>query len=167
MIPIVLLGEKEDKAIFCALKKALKGRCGWFAENDFCWEARADVLLMDAPPMCLLDAGGGIVVFKESFCAHCIPKHLLHTRCVLPSNIRAAQEFAVDCGLPVVSCGGQFDTLTVSSMQEQTVLTVQKSFQRLDGSEVAAGDFTVQLPEYLSANELLCCAAVLLLLGQI
>ena len=113
-----------------------------------------------------LDAGGGLVVLKESFESADAPAHLLHASCIVPFGHPAAEEFVRACGLPSVYCGGSGGDLTLSSAQEQTVLTLQRQLRRLDGTEVAAGDFVTALPEQLSPCEQLCCAAVLLMLGE-
>ena len=88
-----------------------------------------------------LDAGGGLVVLKESFESADAPAHLLHASCIVPFGHPAAEEFVRACGLPSVYCGGSGGDLTLSSAQEQTVLTLQRQLRRLDGTEVAAGDF--------------------------
>ena len=82
------------------------------------------------------------------------------------SNTEPARLFAAGCGLPVLGCGGRFDSLSFSSRQEQTVITLQQDLQRLDGGKLPAGDYPVELPVELEDDDLLLCAAVLLLLGE-
>lgn len=166
MTPIILLGEGEERHLLAALRELLRHRCGWCAGGEFFWQADADVLLLEAPAPARLDAGGGLVVLGESFSSLCAPAHLLHASCILPSGHPAAEEFVRGCGLPGIFCGGSGGDLTLSSTQEQTVLTLQRQLRRLDGAEVAAGDFVTSLPEGLSPCEQLCCAAVLLMLGE-
>ena len=108
------------------------------------------MLLLDLPSPAHLDAGGGLVVLKESFASADAPAHLLHASCIVPFGHPAAEEFVRACGLPSVYCGGSGGDLTLSSAQEQTVLTLQRQLRRLDGTEVAAGDFVTALPEQLS-----------------
>ncbi len=147
-----------------------RGCCGSAAAGtligEFFWQTDADVLLLDLPSPAHLDAGGELVVLKESFESADAPAHLLHASCIVPFGHPAAEEFVRACGLPSVYCGGSGGDLTLSSAQEQTVLTLQRQLRRLDGTEVAAGDFVTALPEQLSPCEQLCCAAVLLMLGE-
>ena len=147
MIPVILLGDSGDNQLCAALQGLLRHRCGWHVDGEFFWQANADVL-------------------KESFESADAPAHLLHASCIVPFGHPAAEEFVRACGLPSVYCGGSGGDLTLSSAQEQTVLTLQRQLRRLDGTEVAAGDFVTALPEQLSPCEQLCCAAVLLMLGE-
>ena len=166
VIPVILLGDSGDNQLCAALQGLLRHRCGWHVDGEFFWQADADVLLLDLPFPAHLDAGGGLVVLKESFESADAPAHLLHASCIVPFGHPAAEEFVRACGLPSVYCGGSGGDLTLSSAQEQTVLTLQRQLRRLDGTEVAAGDFVTALPEQLSPCEQLCCAAVLLMLGE-
>ena len=166
MIPVILLGGSGDNQLCAALQGLLRQRCGWHVDGEFFWQADADVLLLDLPFPAHLDAGGGLVVLKESFESADAPAHLLHASCIVPFGHPTAEEFVRACGLPSVYCGGSGGDLTLSSAQEQTVLTLQRQLRRLDGTEVAAGDFVAALPEQLSPCEQLCCAAVLLMLGE-
>ena len=142
MIPVILLGDSGDSQLCRVLQGLLRHRCGWHVDGEFFWQANADVLLLDQPSPAHLDAGGGLVVLKESFESADAPAHLLHASCIVPFGHPAAEEFVRACGLPSVYCGGS------------------------DGTEVAAGDFVTALPEQLSPCEQLCCAAVLLMLGE-
>ena len=153
VIPVILLGDSGDSQLCRALQGLLRQRCGWHVDGEFFWQANADVLLLDLPFPAHLDAGGGLVVLKESFESADAPAHLLHASCIVPFGHPAAEEFVRACGLPSVYCGGSGGDLTLSSAQE-------------DGTEVAAGDFVTALPEQLSPCEQLCCAAVLLMLGE-
>ena len=166
MIPVILLGDSGDSQLCRALQGLLRQRCGWHVDGEFFWQADADVLLLDLPSPAHLDAGGGLVVLKENFESADAPAHLLHASCIVPFGHPAAEGFVRACGLPSVYCGGSGGDLTLSSAQEQTVLTLQRQLRRLDGTEVAAGDFVTALPEQLSPCEQLCCAAVLLMLGE-
>ena len=113
-----------------------------------------------------LDCGGGLVVVGENFSAQYAPEHVLHAQYVVVSNTERARLCAAGCGLPVLGCGGRFDSLSFSSRQEQTVITLQQDLQRLDGGKLPAGDYPVELPVELEDDDLLLCAAVLLLLGE-
>ena len=90
------------------------------------------------------------------------PEHLLHARCILPDR---GGEALVQCGLPCIRCGDTGE-LRMSSTQENAVVCVQTPLARLDGSCIAQGEHLFSLPSNLSAYEMLCCAAVLLLLGM-
>lgn len=67
MIPVILLGDSGDNQLCAALQGLLRQRCGWHVDGEFFWQANADVLLLDLPFPAHLDAGGGLVVLKESF----------------------------------------------------------------------------------------------------
>lgn len=165
MIPVILLGDPKETKLCAALRVLLRHRCGWCAAGDFFWSGQADILLVDRPAPFHLDAGGGLVILKESFCKQDSPAHLLHAQCIFSCGHPPAQELVARCGLPALCCGGQGD-LILSSAQEQTVLTLQRQLVRLDGEEIPAGDLITVLPESLSPCEQLLCAATLLLLGE-
>lgn len=166
MIPVILLGEKSDRRLYHALCRLLEHRCGHCGQDGFCWQQGADVLLIEQPQGNRLDVGGGLIVVGENFSAQHAPAHLLHAQYVVVSNTEPARLFAAGCGLPVLGCGGRFDSLSFSSRQEQTVITLQQDLQRLDGGKLPAGDYPVELPVELEDDDLLLCAAVLLLLGE-
>ena len=112
MIPIILLGEKDDSAVCDALYLQLNQNCAKVSEKDFCWNQHADFLLADSVQTNFLDAGGGLVILKESFCRHHAPKHLLHATCIFLSQCNQAAGFASECGLACLACGGSFDALS-------------------------------------------------------
>lgn len=169
MIPIILLGEKDDNAVCDALYLQLKQSCIKIGKNDFCWNPCADFLLADCVQTDFLDAGGGLVILKESFCRQHAPKHLLHATCIFLSRCSQAAEFASECGLACLACGGSFDALSFSSMKEQMVLSVQREIRRLDGTQAAAGDFPLSLKagQEQDSNSLLLCAAALLMIHRL
>lgn len=169
MIPIILLGEKDDSAVCDALYLQLNQNCAKVSEKDFWWNQHADFLLADSVQTNFLDAGGGLVILKESFCRHHAPKHLLHATCIFLSQCSQAAEFASECGLACLACGGSFDALSFSSMKEQMVLSVQKEIRRLDGTQAAAGDFPLSLKagQEQDSNSLLLCAAALLMIHRL
>ena len=117
MIPVILLGDSGDSQLCRALQGLLRQRCGWHVDGEFFWQANADVLLLDLPFPAHLDAGGGLVVLKESFESADAPAHLLHASCIVPFGHPAAEEFVRACGLPSVYCGGSGGDLTLSSAQ--------------------------------------------------
>ena len=119
-------------------------------------------MLLDLSASSWVDVGGGLVVLKESFLPKHLPEHLLHARCILPDR---GGEALVQCGLPCIRCGDTGE-LRMSSTQENAVVCVQTPLARLDGSCIAQGEHLFALPSNLSAYEMLCCAAVLLLLGM-
>ena len=88
MIPIILLGEKDDSAVCDALYLQLNQNCAKVSEKDFCWNQHADFLLADSVQTNFLDAGGGLVILKESFCRQHAPKHLLHATCIFLSQYK-------------------------------------------------------------------------------
>lgn len=169
MIPIILLGEKDDSAVGDALYLQSNQNCAKVSEKDFCWNQHADFLLVDSVQTNFLDAGGGLVILKESFCRQHAPKHLLHATCIFLSQCSQAAEFALECGLACLACGGSFDALSFSSMKEQMVLSVQKEIRRLDGTQAAAGDFPLSLKagQEQDNNSLLLCAAALLMIHRL
>lgn len=120
------------------------------------------MLLLDLPASSWVDAGGGLVVLKESFLPKHLPEHLLHARCILPDR---GGEALLPCGLPCIRCGDTGE-LRMSSTQEGAVVCVQTPLTRLDGSCIPPGEHLFALPPDLSVYEMLCCAAVLLLLGM-
>ena len=65
----MLLGEKDDSAVCDALYLQLNQNCAKVSEKDFCWNQHADFLLVDSVQTNFLDAGGGLVILKESFCS--------------------------------------------------------------------------------------------------
>lgn len=162
MIPVILLGEEQDRRLLDALRSLLGNACGWQErEGIFCREG-ASVMLFHLPASSWVDAGGGLVVLKENFLPKHLPEHLLHARCILPD--RGAEEL-LQCGLPCIRCGDAGE-LRMSSTQERAVVCVQSPLARLDGSCIAQGEHSLELPLNLSVYEMLCCAAVLLLLGM-
>ncbi len=165
MIPVILLGECQDCVISNTLQRVLNDRCTVLSSEKFYSRNNAQVLLADLPKLQNIDAGNGLVVLKESFCSKFYPEHLLHASCIYSSHMPSAMEFVQRCGLPSVSCGGQFDTLVLSSTREQTVVTLQHDLKRWDGTQVVAGDFAVHLAQQLNAYETLACTAVMLMLG--
>lgn len=165
MLPIVLLGNPQEEHLGRVLASLLG--CSRLCQGELFCHPRSELLVLDSPQVRRLDAGGGIVLLKENFEQTDAPDHLLHARCILPDGAPEAQQLIQRCGLPGISCGGSRGMLTLSSTQEQTVLTLQQRLQRLDGGWTAEGDFSLDLPRQLSAYELLGCAAVLLLLGRV
>ena len=129
VIPIILLGEARDRHLLDALRSLLGERCAWQTREGIFWKEGAAVMLLDLPASSWVDAGGGLVVLKESFLLQHLPEHLLHARCILPDQ---GGEALLRCGLPCI----------------------------------AQGEHLFSLPSNLSAYEMLCCAAVLLLLGM-
>ena len=146
MIPIILLGEKDDSAVCDALYLQLNQNCAKVSEKDFCWNQHADFLLVDSVQTNFLDAG-----------------------CIFLSQCSQAAEFALECGLACLACGGSFDALSFSSMKEQMVLSVQKEIRRLDGTQAAAGDFPLSLKagQEQDSNSLLLCATALLMIHRL
>lgn len=162
MIPVILLGEARDRHLLDALRSLLGERCAWQTREGIFWKEGAAVMLLDLPASSWVDAGGGLVVLKESFLLQHLPEHLLHARCILPDQ---GGEALLRCGLPCIRCGDTGE-LRMSSTQENAVVCVQTPLARLDGSCIAQGEHLFALPSNLSAYEMLCCAAVLLLLGM-
>lgn len=165
VLPIILLGNPREEHLGRVLS-ALLG-CSRLCRGELFCQPGSELLVVDSPRVRRLDAGGGIVLLKENFEQTDAPNHLLHAHCILPDGVQAAQQFVQRCGLPGISCGGSAGMLTLSSTQEQTVLTLQRKLKRLDGGWIAEGDFSPDLPRQLTAYELLGCAAVLLLLGRL
>lgn len=166
MIPVVLLGDKTDRKLYLALRQLLAGRCSTSGTEGFCWKSDADVLLVEQTEGTRLDVGGGLIVVRENFLPQHAPAHLLHAQYVIVPNTDQARRFAAGCGLPVLSCGGRFDSLSFASTQEQTVLTLQQDVRLVDGQKLPAGDYPAELAAELEGSDLLLCAAVLLLLGE-
>lgn len=166
MIPVVLLGDQTDRKLYLALRRLLAGRCGTIGADGFCWKEEADILLVEQAGGSRVDAGGGLIVVRENFLMQHAPAHLLHAQYVIVPNTDQARRFATGCGLPVLGCGGHFDSLSFASTQEQMVLTLQQDLQRMDGQKLPAGDYPAELAVELEGSELLLCAAVLLLLGE-
>lgn len=162
MIPVILLGEARDRHLLDALRSLLGERCAWQTREGIFWKADAKVLLLELSASSWVDVGGGLVVLKENFLPKHLPEHLLHARCILPD--RGAEEL-LQCGLPCIRCGDAGE-LRMSSTQERAVVCVQSPLARLDGSCIAQGEHSLELPLNLSVYEMLCCAAVLLLLGM-
>ena len=165
MIPLFLLGSPEDTS--CAdLLSRIFPHCGRKDTTKVLWEKNAEIFLMDGFSPAYLDAGGGIVIFKESFSEKYAPRHLLHGYCIIPSKNSPAQKLVQQSGLPVITCGGSFDTLSLSCMQEQTILTLREDIPSLDGTILSAGDFPLDFGCHdLYAS--LSCGAVLLLMGKL
>ena len=86
MIPIILLGEARDRHLLDALRSLLGERCAWQTREGIFWKGGAAVMLLDLPASSWVDAGGGLVVLKESFLLQHLPEHLLHARCILPDQ---------------------------------------------------------------------------------
>ena len=105
-------------------------RCAWQTREGIFWKEGAAVMLLDLPASSWVDAGGGLVVLKESFLLQHLPEHLLHARCILPDR---GGEALVQCGLPCIRCGDTGE-LRMSSTQENAVVCVQTPLARLDGS---------------------------------
>lgn len=162
VIPVILLGEEEDRHLPNALYRLLGERCARQERKGIFWKEGAAVLLLDLPASSWVDAGGGLVVLKESFLPKHLPEHLLHARCILPDR---GGEALLPCGLPCIRCGDTGE-LRMSSTQEGAVVCVQTPLTRLDGSCIPPGEHLFALPPDLSVYEMLCCAAVLLLLGM-
>lgn len=165
MLPIILLGNPREERLGRVLASLLG--CSRLCQGELFCHPDSEILVVDSPGVHRLDAGGGIVLFKENFERADLPDHLLHARCILPDGAEKTQQLVEWWGLPVVSCGGSRGTLTLSSTQEQTVLTLQQKLQRLDGGWTSEGDFSLDLPQQLSVYEMLGCAAVLTLLGRV
>ena len=165
MIPLFLLGSPEDTS--CAdLLFRLFPHCGQITPEIMRWEKEMELLLLDGFSPDYLDAGGGIVIFKESFSLKYAPRHLLHGRCIIPADHPQAQTYVQKSGLPVITCGGSFDTLSLSCMQEQTILTLHREITALDGTSLSPGEFPLDFDCHnLYAS--LSCGAVLLLLGKL
>lgn len=88
VIPIILLGEARDRHLLDALRSLLGERCAWQTREGIFWKEGAAVMLLDLPASSWVDAGGGLVVLKESFLPQHLPEHLLHARCILPDRGR-------------------------------------------------------------------------------
>lgn len=86
VIPIILLGEARDRHLLDALRSLLGERCAWQTREGIFWKEGAAVMLLDLPASSWVDAGGGLVVLKESFLLQHLPEHLLHARCILPDQ---------------------------------------------------------------------------------
>ena len=102
VIPIILLGEARDRHLLDALRSLLGERCAWQTREGIFWKEGAAVMLLDLPASSWVDAGGGLVVLKESFLPQHLPEHLLHARCILPDQ---GGEALLRCGLPCIRCG--------------------------------------------------------------
>ena len=167
MIPIVLLGKKDDNEIAQALRCVFPRFCGLTDSKNFFWEPEFPFFLLDSVSPDYLDAGGGIVIFKESFTLEDAPVHLLHANCIVPGSHQPACDFVRQSGLPMITCGGGFQTLNLSCMQEQTFLNLSCGLNTLNGSMIPAGEIPLNLPRHFSLYPTLCCGAVLLLLGKL
>ena len=121
VIPIILLGEARDRHLLDALRSLLGERCAWQTREGIFWKEGAAVMLLDLPASSWVDAGGGLVVLKESFLPQHLPEHLLHARCILPDQ---GGEALLRCGLPCIRCGDTGE-LRMSSTQEDAVVYVQ------------------------------------------
>lgn len=161
MIPVILLGEARDRHLLDALRSLLGERCAWQTREGIFWKADAKVLLLELSASSWVDVGGGLVVLKESFLPKHLPEHLLHARCILPDRGGEALVNA-DCPASARRHRGTADV----QHAENAVVCVQTPLARLDGSCIAQGEHLFALPSNLSAYEMLCCAAVLLLLGM-
>ena len=135
MIPGILLGEARDRHLLDALRSLLGERCAWQTREGIFWKEGAAVMLLDLPASSWVDAGGGLVVLKESFLLQHLPEHLLHARCILPDR---GGEALVQCGLPCIRCGDTGE-LRMSSTQENAVVCVHTPLARLGGSCLAQG----------------------------
>ena len=104
VIPIILLGEARDRHLLDALRSLLGERCAWQTREGIFWKEGAAVMLLDLPASSWVDAGGGLVVLKESFLPQHLPEHLLHARASCPIR---AEKRCCDADCPASDAGTQ------------------------------------------------------------
>lgn len=167
MIPLFFLGDPSDLALSQSISTLLLQNHASLSPQKFSWNPRSQVFVIDGICPDYLDAGGGIIILKESFSAHFAPRHLLHANCIIPEGHPQALSFIKESGLPYFDCGSSFSSLSLSCAEEQTFVTLRNSLQTLNGNLVPAGDFSLNVPASLGMYPTLCYAAIELLLDRL
>ena len=122
------------------------------------------VLAVLSEKLCEVDTEGAVLVFTGRY-KKTSGRLLSAGVAVADSSDRVAAELLSGTGIPVVTCGGEKDTLCFSSEGGGSFcITLQRSIRTLAGEVTEPCEIPVKSP-FCDRFEALLCAGVLLLLG--
>ena len=162
VIPIILLGEARDRHLLDALRSLLGERCARQTREGIFWKEGAAVMLLDLPASSWVDAGGGLVVLKESFCCNICQSICCTQGASCPIR---AEKHCCDADCPASAAETQ-GNCGCPARRRMRSFVYKPRWLDWTAAALHRGEHLFSLPSNLSAYEMLCCAAVLLLLGM-